>query len=202
MVYFDFTPQSCCNTFLSSYNNKFGALGDASTVDRSKLVQVTGLTNALALAAGTYHSLALKADGSVWGWGSNYYCEMGDGGTVDRLQPAPVPGLTGVVALAASGTHSLALKSDGTVWTWGYYGNLSLFSGCAGTSSATPTQVPGLSAVIAITGGAIHSLALKSDGSAWAWGNNSFGQLGNGSTGSLATPASAMRLAMERSGLM
>jgi alpha-tubulin suppressor-like RCC1 family protein len=75
------------------------------------------------VAGGSAHSLAVKADGNVWAWGSNAYGQLGDGTTTDRLSPVAVAGLAGVTVIAASGglygAHSLALKPDGTVWAWG-----------------------------------------------------------------------------------
>jgi len=66
------------------------------------------------------HSLALRPDGTVWAWGSNFYAEVGDGTTVTyRSTPVQVAGLSGVVGIAAGWAHSVALKGDGTVWLWG-----------------------------------------------------------------------------------
>ena len=78
----------------------------------------SNLNGMIALAAGSYHSLALKSDGTVWAWGRNYYGQLGDGSTTNRLTPVQVSGLTGVIALAGQ-NHSLALKSDDTVWACG-----------------------------------------------------------------------------------
>ncbi|MBI5561933.1 MAG: hypothetical protein HY894_03635, partial [Deltaproteobacteria bacterium] len=69
---------------------------------------------------GTYHSVLLNADGTVWAWGANWYGQLGDGTTTDRLTPVQVSGLTGVVGVAAGYYHSLAVNADGTVWAWGY----------------------------------------------------------------------------------
>ncbi len=111
----------------------------------------SGLANGLvAIAAGYSHSLALKNDGTVAGWGDS--------------AATPPTGLTGVVAIGAGYSHSLALKNDGTIVGWGndVYG------------SATPPA--GLTGVVAISAGFYHSLALKSDGTVIAWGNSSYGQ--------------------------
>ncbi len=108
--------------------------------------------------------------------------------------------LSSVTAVAGGGYHSLALKSDGTVWAWGgsdYYSQLG--NGTTG-SSPTPVQVSSLSSVTAIAGGVDHSLALKSDGTVWAWGYNEYGQLGDGTTQTPWTPvllASAGIVAIE-----
>src|SRR5207237_4170697 len=95
--------------------------------------------------------------------------------------------------------HSLALKSDGTVWAWGYNGSGQL--GNASGGSNTPVQVldPAsgsgyLSGVTAIAGGDWHSLALKSNGTVWAWGLNEEGQLDNGTIIDSNTPVQVLGL--------
>ena len=154
--------------------NYYGQLGDGSTTDRSTpvQVQVSGLSDVIALAGRGEHSLALKSDGTVWAWGAS----SGDPSL-----------LSDVIAIAAGDNYGLALKSDGTVWAWGknYYGQL----GNGSTSnSSPPVQVSGMNDVIALAAGDSHTLALKSDGTVWAWGYNGYGQLGNGSTTSSTTP--------------
>jgi alpha-tubulin suppressor-like RCC1 family protein len=168
--------------------NQNGQLGDISMDGRHSSVvvpeQVPGLSGAVELATGSITSLAVKADGSVWTWGSNAYGLLGDGRSTYRFSPVPVPGLTGAVAVAAGGYHGMALKSDGTVWTWGYnfrgqlgYGQVEDELYLVHTS---PARVPGLTDVVAVTAGNMYSMAVKSDGSVWAWGDNDTGQLGDG----------------------
>lgn len=82
-------------------------------------VQVYGLTRVVSVAAGAYHSLALKSDGTVWAWGSDPYGELGNNSTTDSPVPVQVSGLTGVMGVAAGSSFSLALNSDGTVSAWG-----------------------------------------------------------------------------------
>jgi alpha-tubulin suppressor-like RCC1 family protein len=140
-------------------------------------VQVAGLSDAVAIAAGGSHSLALTRDGAVWSWGSNASGQLGDGTTNDRATPAVVPGLAGVVAVAAGDSHSLALTVDGRVWAWG--GNA---YGQIGNDSYDPQQllpVEVMSDAVSIAAGGGHSLAIQSDTSAWAWGRNDEGQLGS-----------------------
>jgi uncharacterized delta-60 repeat protein len=112
-----------------------------------------GLTNAVAIAGGTWHSLALRTDGTAVTWGG-YLGDMSYG-TV---------GLTNVAAIAAGGFHCLALRADGTVTAWGWndYGQI---------------NVPaGLTSVVAMAGGGYHSLALRSEGTVVTWGANDSGQ--------------------------
>jgi endonuclease/exonuclease/phosphatase family metal-dependent hydrolase len=111
------------------------------------------LAGPVAIAAGSYHNLALRYDGTVVGWGGNSYGEK-----------TPPAGVSNVVAIAAGGYHSLALKLHGNVVGWGYnyYGQ------------AMPPA--GLSNVVAIAAGSYHSLALKSDGTVFGWGYNGYQQ--------------------------
>ena len=111
-----------------------------------------GLTGVTAIAAGHFHSLALKGDGSVVAWGC--------GGGFDYGQCSVPGGLSGVTAVAAGTDHSLALKGDGTVVAWG----------CVGFDHGQCSVPGGLSGVTAIAAGTVHSLALKNDGTVVAWG--------------------------------
>jgi len=139
------------------------------------------------LAAGGTHSLALRADGTVWAWGWNDQGQLGDGTDTDRHTPVRVRGLTDVVAVAAGRAHSLALRADGTVWAWGSNEDGELGDG-TDTDRHTPVKVPGLSDVVAVAARDWHSLALRADGTVWAWGNNRFGQLGDGTDTDRHTP--------------
>ena len=169
-------------------SNAFGQLGDGTTTNRSTPVQVSSLTGVVAIAAGAAnsteegHSLALKADGTVWAWGRNSSGELGNGTTTDRTTPVQVTGLTGVVAIAGGYGHSLALKSDGTVWAWGtdLYGQLGDGANTTLGHQTIPVAVSGLTGVSAIAAGWGHSLALKADGTVWAWGYNVEGSVGDG----------------------
>ena len=165
-------------------DNYYGQLGDGIQpyVPYIKTsVQVNGLSGITAIARGYSHSLALKNDGTVWAWGSNYYGQLGDGTVVDRETVVQVSGLSGITAIVGGGSHSLALKKDGTVWAWGNNENGQLGDGTV-INKTTAVQVSGLSGITAIASGYSHSLALKNDGTVWAWGNNYNGQLGDGTT--------------------
>ena len=134
------------------------------------------------VATGYGHSVALTRDGMLWAWGDNEFGQLGNGTTTDSRVPVRVSNLSGVIAIAAGGYHSIALKSDGTVWTWGDNGYGQLGSGAWTDNSLIPVQVSGLTGVVAIAAGGAHTLALKSDGTLWAWGSNQYGQLGNNDT--------------------
>src|SRR3989304_2356071 len=172
--------------------NNYGQLGNGTTINRTTPVQVSGLTGVGAIASGYGHSLALKTDGTVWAWGFNDRGQLGDGTTINRTTPVQVSGLTGVAAIAGGYGHSLALKTDGTAWAWGQNNGGQLGNGTSTIFGATTTPVQVcesggcsngyLTGVAAIAGGFFHSLALKTDGTVWAFGVNSTSQLGDGTT--------------------
>ncbi len=190
-------------------SNSNGQLGNHSNSNSAQPIQVldatgTGvLSNAIVVAAGYSHSLALKSDGTVWAWGGNQYGQLGNGSSDDSSTPVQVQGeggkgaLSGMVATAAGAFHTVALKSDGTVWAWGSNSNGAL-GNSSNADSSTPVQVLGtggvgvLSGVISIAAGLGHSVALKSDGTVWAWGYNGSGQLGDGSTTDRYTPVQVL----------
>ena len=124
------------------------------------------------IAAGGKHSIALKADGTVWYWGTDQNVQYVNNSS---SVPIKVNGLNNIIAIAANGDNNLAVKNDGTLWNWG------------GSRSLTQINL-GTGKVTAVAAGATHCLALKEDGSVWAWGDNYFGQLGNGTNTSGNTP--------------
>ena len=167
-----------------------GQLGDGTTIGRQTPLQVSGLTGVVAVAMipGGSHSIALKADGTVWTWGYNDSGQLGDNSTTAKSTPAQVSGLSGILSISGGARHSMALKSDGTVWAWGRNVEGQLGDGTAAAGRLTPVQVSGLTGVVEISAGFWHSLARKSDGTVWAWGLNSDGQLGDGGITNSNTP--------------
>ncbi len=171
-----------------------GQIGDGTPVGAHFApVSVEGLAGVVAVAAGTWHSVALEADGTVWAWGDNLHGQLGDGTTIDRASAAHVAGLSGIIAIAAGGFHSLALASDGTVWAWGEGDRGQLGDGLFSPRSL-PVRASGLAGVVGVAAGAYHSMAVDTDGTVWTWGNNGFGQLGR-TGGSLGVPAPVPGLA-------
>ncbi len=155
-------------------------------------MQVPGLTGVASIAVVFRTSFALKSDGTVWAWGSNYYCRLGSGSastsTTNSFTSTPkqVIGLDQITSISAGSSHTLALRADGTVWAWG---NLS-YSSISNPippgppyCSPTPLQLPNLSGVTAVNAGLSHALVLKGgDSTILAWGENTYGEVGNGTT--------------------
>jgi alpha-tubulin suppressor-like RCC1 family protein len=150
----------------------------ASPVRRADY-QITG-----AVAAGYGHGLALKTDGTVWGWGTNATGQLGNGTTTAATSPVQASGLTDVIAIATFGDQyyatSLAVKSDGSVWGWGHNGSGQVGDGTTTTPQKSPVPTSITSGVTAVAVGLTHSLALTSNGTVLAWGSNGYGQLGDG----------------------
>jgi alpha-tubulin suppressor-like RCC1 family protein len=149
-------------------------------------VAVTGLKNVIAISAGSDHGAALKADGTVWVWGANFYGQLGINNSFQDVPLAfRVPGLADIIAIESGEDYTLALRSDGTVWSWG--GNDFGQLGYVQDLDLSPRQVgsPGnlLTGIIAIAAAAGHSAALRSDGTVWSWGWNGNGEMGNNTGG-------------------
>ncbi|AEI38977.1 hypothetical protein KNP414_00352 [Paenibacillus mucilaginosus KNP414] len=154
---------------------------------------VTAVTSAalgavpLAVSLLGNHTMFIKSDGTVWGWGYNGHGQLGTGTSNSTSVPGKVINLTGMKMIAGGENHTVALRSDGTLHTWGYNGYGQLGDDST-TTRYSPVQVSTLTNWTAVSAGENHSLALKSDGTVWAFGYNGYGQLGDGTTSSQRTP--------------
>jgi alpha-tubulin suppressor-like RCC1 family protein len=135
-----------------------------------------------AIAAGGFHTVALKIDGSLWAWGANGAGQVGDGTSGNsKVSPVRVGTDNDWVEVVAGYAHTVALKSGGSLWAWGYN-----FRGALGDGTTadkfSPVRVGTGNDWVQIAAGDYHTVALKSDGTFWAWGANFYGQLGDGTT--------------------
>ncbi|MHA7627933.1 RCC1 domain-containing protein [Corallococcus sp. M7] len=182
-------------------NNSQGQLGTGSTATSEPVpAQVPGLTDIVAVAAGSVHSFALRSDGTLFGWGGNDYGQLADEDrTLVRRTPAVVEGLPRIAAITTRNIYSLALGMDGTVWGWGngkarpaevalppgisaisleindglaLHQMGTLFTWRLGFSGAPtePTRLGTLSDILTISSGYNRSLALGADGAVYSWG--------------------------------
>src|SRR5262249_54410385 len=179
--------------------NEHGQLGDGTTEDRNRPVQVKGpggravLRDITLVSAGAGHSVAVGRGGTVWAWGRNAEGELGQGNTSERIEtPVQVKNadgtgfFTGASQISAGAEHTLVRRDDDTLWGWGHNVNGRLGQGIGAPRILplprfvrTPDGAGMLREISAIAGGADHSLVLRTNGTLWTFGANSSGQLGD-----------------------
>ncbi|MGB7540252.1 MAG: hypothetical protein WBM17_17050 [Anaerolineales bacterium] len=177
--------------------NKNGELGNTHHTDSSRPVDVNGLsTGVTTIAAGDDHTCAAMDAGEVRCWGFNETGQLGDGTNENRDIPVAVKGWTGeAVSLAAGWGHTCALAAEGGVKCWGDDGIGQLGNNINSISSNSPVDVFGLMrGVTAITAKGGHACALLVDGSVQCWGDNTYGQLGDGTAVNRMTPVTVAGL--------
>ena len=160
---------------------------DPSAVRRADFL-ITG-----ALSAGDGHSTAVTASGDLLTWGGDTLGQLGNGTTTGVVNVATLV-LTNVAAAAAGQTHTVIAKTDGTLWGAGDATSGKLGQGSTAGIIQAPAQVSGFSGAIAVAAGRSHTLVLKSDGTVWAYGLNSSGQLGDGTTTNRSAPVQVIGL--------
>jgi alpha-tubulin suppressor-like RCC1 family protein len=177
-------------TVISWGSNFWGQLGNGNTDTTGCAcnpfpMQIPGLNGVTAVVGGYGFNFVLKSDGTLWGFGVNNFGQLGDGTMNNSASPVQVQGIGGVVAATASYGTAYAIESNGTLWAWGkndagQVGNgQQVLGGCI--CVPTPTQVTGISGVMAVAASGENVMALTSDGTVWGWGDNAEGAVGNGS---------------------
>ena len=151
---------------------------------------VPGLSNITAIAAGGSHSVALRADGTVWCFGYGYFGQLGNGVDVSSHTPVMASGINSAVEVAAGGYHTIARLSNGSLRGWGNNGSGQLGSG-VGFWTAFPSSVVGVTEAVDIECGNAHTMVVRfNTKQLFAFGDNTAGQLGIGNTTSTSTPTS------------
>ena len=175
-------------------DNSFGQLGDGTTCASSAPRPLTLPPAITSVDAGYWHGLALTVTGEAFAWGDNSAGQLGNGTTDAAEAPVAVtvPCDERLTQVSGGGVHSLALSADGRVWAWGDNSHGQLGDGTT-LSSPTPVAVrlPEGTCIVEIAAMANASLALANDGRVYAWGDNTFGQLGDGTTITRQTPVRA-----------
>jgi len=174
-------------------NNQYGQLGDGTTNNSSTPVDVTGITNAVALSAGLNHTCSVLSDGSIKCWGLNDYSQLGNGSTANSAMPVTVSGISTAVNVILGQLHSCSLLSTGAIKCWG--GNVFGQLGNGSTNTSTiPIDVTGISGATDLVSGQMHSCAVLSGGSLKCWGRNDYGQLGDGNMTNSSIPVTVSGL--------
>jgi alpha-tubulin suppressor-like RCC1 family protein len=161
-------------------DNQYFQLGTGAVTYSASPVTVSGISTAIAVSAGGYHSgshaCALLADGTARCWGSNVYGQVGTGTIITRVSvPVTIAGLKQAVSISAGGVQTCAVISDSTMKCWGAnYG--------ATTESSPPVTISGISTAAVVSIGRAHTCALLADSTLRCWGSNNWGQLGLGIT--------------------
>jgi len=174
--------------------NSGGQLGDNSTVSKSSPVSVVGgFTDWCQLSAGSYHSLGIRQGGTAWAWGCNAQGRLGDNTTVNKSSPVSVVGgFTDWCQVSAGQSHSLGVRQEGTIWAWGYNGEGRLGNNTVTVRSSPVSVVGGFTNWCQVSAGGRQSLGLRQDGTAWAWGSNTWGQIGDNTTTNRSSPVTVV----------
>ena len=162
-------------------DNLYGGLGDNTLTDKSSPIQtIAGGTNWKQVACGSSHTVAIKTDGTLWNWGGNGLGPLADSTITHRSSPIQtITGGTNWKQVACGFAHTAAIKTDGTLWTWGTnaYGQL---ADNTFTPKSSPVQtIAGGTNWKQVSGGNVNTMAIKTDGTLWLWGQNTNGQLGD-----------------------
>ncbi len=194
-------------------NNDNGQLGNGNTrgtnTPQSVLLDpkhASTVLKAVQVSAGDFHSLAIDQDGNTWAWGRNDYGQLGNGNTSGTnanptpssvlLDPKHASTVLKAVQVSAGGSLSLAIDQDGNTWAWGHndYGQLgngstsSLRNPVPSSVLLNPKDTSTVLKAVQVSAGWAHSLAVDTDGNAWAWGQNNYGKLGNNTTSDQHSP--------------
>lgn len=168
-------------------NNYNGQLGDGTTTERTRPIQIKTETKFTQVSAGDRCSLAIDSEGNLWGWGNNNYGQLGDGTKTKKITPVQIETETKFKQVSAGEKHSLAIDYEGNLWSWGYniYGQLG--DGTT-TEKLNPIKITEGIKFEKVYARCYSSLAIDVNGNLWSWGSNGNGELGDGTTTDRLTP--------------
>ena len=174
--------------------NTSGQLGDNTTVNKSSPVSVVGgFADWQKISSGRKHNVGLRTNSTLWSWGSNASYSLGDSTSVSRSSPVSVVGgFTDWCDISAGSYHNIGIKTNGTAWGWGRNNSAQLGNGTTTTRCSPVSVVGGFTDWCQISGGINHSTGLRTNGTAWAWGCNASGMLGDGTTVCKSSPVSVV----------
>lgn len=175
-------------------DNSFGQLGNGTRTNANSPVSVLGGISFVRITAGNFCSLGIRgSDGTVWAWGNNGMGQLGNNNANSYSSPVNVVGGISFREVYSYDDHVIGIRgSDGTAWAWGYNGSGNLGNGSISNKSS-PVSVLGGISFKQISVGDDHNVGIRgSDGTAWAWGQNVSGGLGNGSITGKSSPISVL----------
>jgi alpha-tubulin suppressor-like RCC1 family protein len=164
--------------------NNSGQIGLNNSTNTSSPIQIGSLTNWSVISTNNdtpQGTLAIKADGTLWGWGGNTSGQLGLNDANYRSSPTQIAVGSTWIYVAARGNHTIAIKTGGTLWTWGKNSNGQ--AGGTGVGNvvvrSSPVQVGALTTWSKVFSGPLNSFAIRTDGLLFGWGLNSTGAVGN-----------------------
>ena len=189
----EFVDQFVGSSAWSWGSDTYGQLGNGTTTSRSSPGTIAGGgTNWKQVASGYATTAAIKTDGTLWTWGWNGYGQLGDGTIINKSSPGTTAGGGTNWKQVSSYVNTTAIKTDGTLWTWGWNLFGQLGDGTTSDKISPITTAGGGTNWKQVACGYRQVGAIKTDGTLWTWGNNDNGQLGDGTTTSRSSPATAL----------
>lgn len=175
--------------------NSYGQIGNGTTTSYSSPVQVVGNHSFIMIESGLNSSIGLKQNGQLWCWGGNDYGQLGTNNATGYSSPVQTVGNHSFLYATAAFRSTFAIKDDGTCWAWGNNQAAALGTGNY-TNYSSPVQVIGNHSFVMIKAGGItainYAAGLKPNRILWGWGQNGFGQLGNGNVTTQTSPVSVV----------
>ena len=162
-----------------------GTIGDRYTPRQAVPMRIGADIDWASIATDGDHTVAIKADGSLWAWGANRTGQLGDGSTTSRLEPVQIGAETDWAAVTAGNGFTIAMKGDGSLWGWGFNGQGQLGDGAGRRDQHAPAQIGTDTDWLYAAAGGWRTVAMKDDGSIWSWGfagEGWTGLIGDGTT--------------------
>jgi len=155
---------------LWAWGNQLGDGTISTHTSRNAPARVGSDTNWASVSTGGSHIVAIKKDGSLWAWGYNWYGQLGDGTDTDRSTPIRIGTEVNWKIVSAGELHTVAIKTDGSLWAWGYNEDYGQLGDGTNTDRYIPTRIGSDKNWKTVSAGLRHTVAIKTDGSLWAWG--------------------------------
>jgi len=174
--------------------NSSGQIGDCTTTDRRiPRKTIGGFTDWCRIGAGNAHTAGIRINGTAWAWGTNSSAQLGDNSATNRSSPALVAGgFRDWCAVSAGYVHNIGIRTNGTAWSWGTNSSAQLGDGTTTIRSSPVSVVGGFTDWCQVSAGRTHSLGVRTNGTAWAWGDNTCGVLGDDTVVAKSSPVSVV----------